>query len=712
MQCSNRERESKKLKYISIALATLIFSGCGGGGGGGSSSSTTTKNTYSGTVVDGYIKGASVKLGSLTATTDANGRWQITTTKDLSKEIVVAKDGIDVDTGEKFEGVLKAPLIDKQVVISPITTVIAKLVEKGEKPEVAVEKVANVIGVEPDLIIKKDPIKELPTNPEAAKVVKTALTIQKAAEITTKAVAGDVDEEKFDQVVEVIAQDLVEDGNIEAEKIATEIAPEKAEVVAKVVQKVVEEVQQIDETKLAQNIEKTAKAIEVVTSAIEDAAKKIATTHDAQSQEIINQEIEKTIKAVDLLGGVEGISKVTEDNVDASTLKDNLLNDEKIDSLAQTYDTLKDAGVDEDKIDDIGLALVDEDTGLDEAIANAGVEVDENVINNLKKIKDDIKQSVNNATEKPDENANNNPNGQNAEENANEAEQNAEENANEAEQNAEENANEAEQNAEDEANDNSNTGGSSSSSSGGSSSGSSSSGGSSSGGSSSGGSSSGGLSSNDSIKTINSEGSSDASNGDITYKFNKGTYTYTISNFGSGDKLVFPSTNLPTIINKDFTDGNVTVQWAADGKVIDVELTGLTTAQDSSILGLSSFESTFGSGCISPTSISSNITEVTGANDTPDDASAGAKYYLIKTNLNNEYTYKIANFGSDDTIDFPDGNEPTVINTNFTDGNVTLQWAYNGSVVKVELSGLSEQNDSKILGLTSFKETFGANSIK
>ena len=685
MQCSNRERESKKLKYISIALATLIFSGCGGGGGGGSSSSTTTKNTYSGTVVDGYIKGASVKLGSLTATTDANGRWQITTTKDLSKEIVVAKDGIDVDTGEKFEGILKAPLIDKQVVISPITTVIAKLVEKGEKPEVAVEKVANVIGVEPDLIIKKDPIKELPTNPEAAKVVKTALTIQKAAEITTKAVAGDVDEEKFDQVVEVIAQDLVEDGNIEAEKIATEIAPEKAEVVAKVVQKVVEEVQQIDETKLAQNIEKTAKAIEVVTSAIEDAAKKIATTHDAQSQEIINQEIEKTIKAVDLLGGVEGISKVTEDNVDASTLKDNLLNDEKIDSLAQTYDTLKDAGVDEDKIDDIGLALVDEDTGLDEAIANAGVEVDENVINNLKKIKDDIKQSVNNATEKPDENANNNPNGQNAEENANEAEQNAE----------------------DEANDNSNTGGSSSSSSGGSSSGSSSSGG-----SSSGGSSSGGLSSNDSIKTINSEGSSDASNGDITYKFNKGTYTYTISNFGSGDKLVFPSTNLPTIINKDFTDGNVTVQWAADGKVIDVELTGLTTAQDSSILGLSSFESTFGSGCISPTSISSNITEVTGANDTPDDASAGAKYYLIKTNLNNEYTYKIANFGSDDTIDFPDGNEPTVINTNFTDGNVTLQWAYNGSVVKVELSGLSEQNDSKILGLTSFKETFGANSIK
>ena len=671
MQCSNQERESKKLKYISIALATLIFSG----GGGGSSSSTTTKNTYSGTVVDGYIKDASVKLSSLTATTDANGRWQITTTKDLSKEIVVAKDGIDVDTGEKFEGILKAPLIDKQVVISPITTVIAKLVEKGEKPEVAVEKVANVIGVEPDLIIKKDPIKELPTNPEAAKVIKTALIIQKTAEITTKAVAGDVDEEKFDQVVEVIAQDLVEDGNIEAEKIATEIAPEKAEVVAKVVQKVVEEVQQVDETKLAQNIEKTAKAIEVVTSAIEDAAKKIATTHDAQSQEIINQEIEKTIKAVDLLGGVEGISKVTEDNVDASTLKDNLLNDEKIDSLAQTYDTLKDAGVDEDKIDDIGLALVDEDTSLDEAIANAGVEVDENVINNLKEIEDDIKQSVNNATEKPDENANNNPNGQNAEENANEAEQNAE----------------------DEANDNSNTGGSSSSSSGG---------------SSSGGSSSGGASSNNSTKTISSAGSSDASNGDITYKFNKGTYTYTISNFGSGDKLVFPSTNLPTIINKDFTDGNVTVQWAADGKVIDVELTGLTTAQDSSILGLSSFESTFGSGCISPTSISSNITEVTGANDTPDDASAGAKYYLIKTNLNNEYTYKIANFGSDDTIDFPDGNEPTVINTNFTDGNVTLQWAYNGSVVKVELSGLSEQNDSKILGLTSFKETFGANSIK
>jgi len=84
-----KSRESKKLKYISIALATLIFSGCGGGGGGGLSRSTTTKNTYSGTVIDGYVKGASVKLGSLTATTDANDRWQITTTKDLSKEIVI-----------------------------------------------------------------------------------------------------------------------------------------------------------------------------------------------------------------------------------------------------------------------------------------------------------------------------------------------------------------------------------------------------------------------------------------------------------------------------------------------------------------------------------------------------------------------------------------------------------------------------------------------
>jgi len=211
---------------------------------------------------------------------------------------------------------------------------------------------------------------------------------------------------------------------------------------------------------------------------------------------------------------------------------------------------------------------------------------------------------------------------------------------------------------------------------------------------------------------VNATGSSDASSLDSTYNFTAGNYTYTISGFAAGDKLNFPTENTPTIINDDFTDGKVTLQWAADGDVIDVILTGLPEATDATIYGADSFRTAYGSASLSPTSVSTNITEVTASNTDADDASSSDKYYLIKTNLNNTYTYKISGFGAGDTIDFPDGNEPTVVNTDFTDGNVTLQWAYNGSVVDVVLSGISEQNDGAIFGLTSFKSKFGESSVK
>ena len=61
---------------MSVAVATLLFTGCGGGGG--SSEDTTTNNTttqetttsdLSGNAIDGYIKNALVKIGTLTAST-------------------------------------------------------------------------------------------------------------------------------------------------------------------------------------------------------------------------------------------------------------------------------------------------------------------------------------------------------------------------------------------------------------------------------------------------------------------------------------------------------------------------------------------------------------------------------------------------------------------------------------------------------------------
>ena len=88
----------------------------------------------------------------------------------------------------------------------------------------------------------------------------------------------------------------------------------------------------------------------------------------------------------------------------------------------------------------------------------------------------------------------------------------------------------------------------------------------------------------------------DASTLASTYNFTAGTYTYTVTGFASGDVLNFPDENTATIINTDFTDNAVIVQWAYNGSVIQVNLTGLGV--DSGIYGLTSFNTAYSAGSI------------------------------------------------------------------------------------------------------------------
>jgi len=95
---------------------------------------------------------------------------------------------------------------------------------------------------------------------------------------------------------------------------------------------------------------------------------------------------------------------------------------------------------------------------------------------------------------------------------------------------------------------------------------------------------------------------SDASAGNITYHFQSSStdYTYTIANFGTGDKLVFPSGgSLLSVDNSDFTDGKVKVVCVSGGfGTIAAELTKLTPAQDSQILSVDSLNTLFGAGTV------------------------------------------------------------------------------------------------------------------
>lgn len=95
---------------------------------------------------------------------------------------------------------------------------------------------------------------------------------------------------------------------------------------------------------------------------------------------------------------------------------------------------------------------------------------------------------------------------------------------------------------------------------------------------------------------------SDASGANYTYHFQSSTtdYTYTIANFASGDKMIFPAGgSLLSVDNNDFTDGKITVICVSGGfGKISAVLTNLTPAQDSQILSVNSLNTLFGANTV------------------------------------------------------------------------------------------------------------------
>jgi hypothetical protein len=99
--------------------------------------------------------------------------------------------------------------------------------------------------------------------------------------------------------------------------------------------------------------------------------------------------------------------------------------------------------------------------------------------------------------------------------------------------------------------------------------------------------------------TTAAAGALDASGADYIFEVSgDATYTQEITGFDAGDVLDFPADNDPTVNNVDFTDGMVDVQYAYNGNVSIVELTGLDPAVDMQLLGIQSFDNVFGEGTI------------------------------------------------------------------------------------------------------------------
>jgi hypothetical protein len=100
------------------------------------------------------------------------------------------------------------------------------------------------------------------------------------------------------------------------------------------------------------------------------------------------------------------------------------------------------------------------------------------------------------------------------------------------------------------------------------------------------------------IVAVNGQGSGSALPDNMIYQFQAGTYTYSIADFAAGDVLDFPAEMAPTVDNSDWNDGVVPLQWAYNGEVLTVNLTGFTPDQDAALNSVANLNAYFGAGTV------------------------------------------------------------------------------------------------------------------
>ncbi len=91
-------------------------------------------------------------------------------------------------------------------------------------------------------------------------------------------------------------------------------------------------------------------------------------------------------------------------------------------------------------------------------------------------------------------------------------------------------------------------------------------------------------------------GTSSAVGGDFEYMMAMGSYSYQISGFGLGDRIIGPAGVSGTLVNGSATDGVASIQYVSGSQTVAITLTGLTTAQDSALHGTTDLNTLFGLG--------------------------------------------------------------------------------------------------------------------
>ncbi len=240
---------------VSVALSALL-AGCGSTStgvdtGSGNNGDSNVQKSISGKAIDGYLQNAVVCLdlnqdgycqshSEPMTTTLSDGSFQLDITQaqrdnaNFDEAMLLIFGGVDVDTKRDFTGKLMAPNDGSSLLnVSPITTIVAKNVQKALKAErgltreqikdkikEARKKVAVALEIGEDEV-GLDPVERKVAGDD--KLIRKALQIQKSfeAQLSAAQTANKDLKEKIDDLYEALADGLddMQDGEVGLDKL-------------------------------------------------------------------------------------------------------------------------------------------------------------------------------------------------------------------------------------------------------------------------------------------------------------------------------------------------------------------------------------------------------------------------------------------------------------------------------------------------------------
>jgi len=412
--------------------------------------SINTLVTINGVAIDGYLDGATVTYNGISVKTNSEGEWSISydKTNSINDKVVSITGGTDTATGEEYEGILKAPVNEytKEIIVTPLTTIISSLVESGSSAEEATQKVSLQLNI-PVNILQADPIKILQTGTvsekeDAAKAIKKALVIQKTVESLAKSVAH-TDSDTMNKVMQIMidtvaqsmdggqsfdevmsdtisiaasaAVDIQKDESIEIANVSEKLAA--GAVIAKSVVELVEAIdtqELVNATDVDAMVMSKSKAVEVATTVIEDRAQEISQATTLATIESKLEDAVTTTQAIVMLGGVEGLAETMEqssggDEVDASDFQDTCMTDKVMEEQSIIYVILKTLDLSDERIMQVGEdSATQTDSDLAEVInkvveeAIESGEIQEDSVDSVDEIVKEIGTEINIGIEIPE----------------------------------------------------------------------------------------------------------------------------------------------------------------------------------------------------------------------------------------------------------------------------------------------------------------------